>query len=187
MVTDDATAGEVRDPAGEPDARTAVLPYRESGGGYGRAARWVAVPTAVAFLVDTAVRGWQDASVWIMIGTIVGVIVLLTVFSTRRYQKIVVDRTGLRAGRDHFPAAMIDPTVVARVAEHGPLSPGERLPDGSTVSDGTLVGGAYAPTIGAAVLLLRLTDGSWVRVQCRAPRQVVAALQLCLAGAQRVD
>jgi hypothetical protein len=168
---------------GRPDVGAAVLPYRESGGGYGKAAMWVAAPTAVAFLVDTAVRGWWDALVWPMIGVIVGFFVLLTVYSTRRYQKIVVDHTGLRAGRDHFPAATIDPLVVAHVAAHGPLREGERLPDGTTVAGGHLVGGAYAQTIGAGLLLLRLTDGSWVRVQCSRPQQVIAALQVCLAGA----
>ncbi|QDW62541.1 hypothetical protein [Oerskovia sp. KBS0722] len=172
---------------GRPDVGAAVLPYRESGGGYGRAAKWVAVPTAVAFLVDAAIRGWWDASVWIMIGMIVGFFVLLTVFSTRRYQKIVVDHTGLRAGRDHFPAVTIDPSVVAHVAAHGPLHEGERLPDGTTVVGGKLVGGAYAPTLGAGILLLRLTDGSWVRVQCSKPQQVVAALQVCLVGAAGVQ
>jgi hypothetical protein len=168
---------------GRPDVGAAVLPYRETGGGYGKAMKWVAVPTGVVFLVDAMFRGWKDASAWIMIGTIVGFFVLLTVYSTRRYQKVVVDHTGLQAGRDHFPAATIDPVVVAHIAAHGPLREGERLPDGTTVAGGQLVGGAYAQTIGAGVLMLRLTDGSWVRVQCSKPQQVVAALQVCLAGA----
>ncbi|GII98761.1 hypothetical protein CLV28_0529 [Sediminihabitans luteus] len=167
---------------GRPDVGAAVLPYVETGGGYGRALRWVLVPAALGFVVDTAVRGWWDALVWPMVALVVGPIVLLTVWSTRRYEKVVVDRAGLTAGRERFPASAIDPVVVDHVAAHGMLAPGQLLPDGSTVTDGRLVGGAYAPTVGAGVLRLRLTDGTWIRVQCSAPPRVVAALQACLAG-----
>lgn len=111
-----------------------------------------------------------DRDTWVLPTIIVcmlGGITALTMWSSGRYGNITVSPDGLQVGRHGVALADLDPDGVS--------APGERV-------QGTLLGGAYAPTLGRSVVGVRRRDGGMLLVATKAPDSFRAALLGALAA-----
>jgi hypothetical protein len=120
---------------------------------------------------------------------------LLTLWSMNRYGDVTVTRESLRVGRESLPVASIDPAWVRMLASKASPELLERVTAAGGVPNiaeaerrkhdsGRLVGGAYASTLGAETVTLRLVTGARVSAPTGDRAGLLAALLTAL-DAQR--
>lgn len=124
------------------------------------------VGCVVGGLIDGTLRGWADASVWLLVYAIVAVVALVTIWSVHRYNSVTVTTSELRVGREVVPAAALDPASIAP-ALHAPrpLLRGARP-----------IGGADEEPAGTAMLAVRRRDGTEVVIAVRDVQPFLEAL-----------
>jgi len=131
-------------------------------------------PSRRAWLILAAicVVGWSALAIadgsWVFATSLVvmlGGIAAIAMWSTGRYGNITLTDSELRVGRARIPLADIHPWGVSQ--------------EGDTMS-GKIVGGAYAQTLGTAVIGLSMRRGQNVLVQSKDPAALRAALEQAL-------
>lgn len=124
------------------------------------------VGCVVGGVIDGALRGWADASVWLLVYAIVAVVALVTIWSVHRYNAVTVTTTYLRVGHEVIPAATLDPSSIAP-GLHAP-----RLP----LRGRRPIGGGYEQPAGTALVVVRRRDGTEMVSAVRDPQPFLEAL-----------
>ncbi len=147
-----------------------TLPWRSP-----RQRRWrffqgLTIVCAVLFVVDGLwLRGWYDATSWLVGYAVVGGIVALATWSIGRYGDLVVTATQLRVGRATLAATELDPEWLERLGS-GDRPVLERKP--------AILGGGFDTPAGWQVLPIRLLDGAIVGIATADPDGLLSALLL---------